>query len=51
MPVGDIVAPVGDAWPKLSDMVEVEEDGSPEASAGMGPDLAYEVNRASDDAS
>ena len=45
--------PVGciGAWPEFSNLAEVEGDGPLEALAGLGPDLAYEVNRASDDAS
>ena len=51
MPVDNAVAPVGDAWLKLSNVVEVEGGGSLEAPIEVGPDLAYEANHESDDAS
>ena len=38
-------------WLELSGLVEAEGDGPPEALAGPGPNLVYEANRGSDDAS
>ena len=38
MPVNDAVAPAGDTWLELSDVVEVEGGGSLEAPIEVGPD-------------